>query len=135
MTVDDLTHIIISCAYKVHNILGPGFLEKVYENALRIELEKAGFRVRQQEPINVMYEGQIVGEYYADLWVNERVVVELKAALVLAKEHEVQLVNYLTATGVNDGLVINFGSSVQIKRKFREYKPKGSLMNAILPAN
>ena len=135
MTDDDLTQIIIGCAYKVHNILGPGFLEKVYENALRIELEKAGFRVRQQEPINVMYEGQIVGEYYADLWVNERVVVELKAALVLAKEHEVQLVNYLTATGVNDGLVINFGSSVQIKRKFREYKPKGSLMNAILPAN
>ena len=135
MTDDDLTHIIIGCAYKVHNTLGPGFLEKVYENALRIELEKAGFRVKQQEPINVMYEGQIVGEYYADLWVNERVVVELRAALVLAKEHEVQLVNYLTATRVNDGLLINFGPSVQVKRKFREYKPKGSLMNAILPAS
>jgi GxxExxY protein len=89
MTDEDLTHIIIGCAYKVHNTLGPGFLEKVYENALRIELEKAGFRVKQQEPIRVSYDGQIVGEYYADLWVNERVVVELKAALVLAKEHEV----------------------------------------------
>ena len=115
--------------------MGPGFLEKVYENALRIELEKAGFRVKQQEPINVVYDGQIVGEYYADLWVNERVVVELKAALVLAKEHEVQLVNYLTATGVNDGLLINFGPSVQVRRKFREYKPKVPLLNAILPPN
>jgi GxxExxY protein len=104
MTEDDLTHLIIGCAYKVHNTLGPGFLEKVYENALRIELEKAGFRVKQQEPINVIYEGQIVGEYYADLWVNERVVIELKAALVLAKQHEVQLVNYLTATGIKGGL-------------------------------
>ena len=133
MTEDDLTHTIIGCAYKVHNTLGPGFLEKVYENDLRIELEKAGFRVKQQEPINVVYDGQVVGEYYADLWVNERVVVELKAALALAKEHEVQLVNYLTATGINDGLLINFGLSVQVKRKFREYKPKAPLLNAILP--
>jgi GxxExxY protein len=135
MTDDDLTHTIIGRAYKVHNTLGPGFLEKVYENALRIELEKVGFRVKQQEPINVIYDGQIVGEYYADLWVNERVVLELKAALVLAKEHEVQLVNYLTATGINEGLLINFGPSVQVKRKFREYKPKIPLLNAILPAN
>ena len=131
---DDLTQMVIGCAYKVHNKLGPGFLEKVYENALRIELERIGFRVKQQEPINVMYDGQIVGVYYADLWVNERVVIELKAALVLAKEHEVQLVNYLTATGINDGLLINFGPSVQVKRKFREYKPKPPLLNAILPA-
>jgi GxxExxY protein len=135
MTADHLTHILIGCAYKVHNTLGPGFLEKVYENALRIELEKAGFRVKQQAPINVIYEGQIVGEYYADLRVNERVVVELKAALVLAKEHEVQLVNYLTATGIKDGLLINFGPSVQVKRKFREYKPKVPLLSSILPAN
>jgi GxxExxY protein len=133
MTDDDLTQRIIGCAYKVHNTLGPGFLEKVYENALRIELEKQGLRVKQQEPITVIYEGQVVGEYYADLWVDERVVVELKAALTLTREHEVQLVNYLTATGVNDGLLINFGPSVQVKRKFREYKPKTPLLNAILP--
>ena len=133
MTDDDLTQKIIGCAYKVHNTLGPGFLEKVYENALRIELEKLGLRVRQQEPINVEYEGLLVGEYYADLWVDDRVVIELKAAQTLAKEHEVQLVNYLTATGVNDGLLINFGPSVQVRRKFREFKPKGSLLNAILP--
>src|SRR6266480_7579288 len=135
MKDDDLTQKIIGCAYKVHNTLGPGFLEKVYENALRIELEKAGFRVQQQEPINVVYDGQVVGEYYADLWVNDRVVVELKAALALVKEHEVQLVNYLTATKVEHGLLLNFGSSVQVKRKFREYKPKGSLLRSILPVD
>jgi GxxExxY protein len=132
MTDDVLTQQIIGCAYKVHNTLGPGFLEKVYENALRIELEKLGLRVKQQEPISVEYEGQVVGEYYADLWVDERVVVELKAAQALAKEHEVQLVNYLTATRIDLGLLLNFGPSVQVKRKFREYKPKGSLLNSIL---
>ena len=134
MTDDELTEKIIGFAYTVHNKLGPGFLEKVYENALRIELQKAGLTVKQQEPISVFYDGQVVGEYYADLWVEERVVVELKAALALVKEHEVQLVNYLTATRVELGLLMNFGSSVQVKRKFREYKPKGSLLNSILPA-
>ena len=119
MTDDELTQTIIGCAYTVHNKLGPGFLEKVYENALRIELEKVGLRVKQQEPINVTYDGQVVGEYYADLWVNERVVLELKAALALVKEHEVQVVNYLTATKVEHGLLLNFGPSVQVKRKFR----------------
>jgi len=135
MTDNELTEKIIGCAFTVHNKLGPGFLEKIYENALRIELLKAGLTVKQQEPISVIYDGQVVGEYYADLWVEERVVVELKAALALAKEHEVQLVNYLAATGLDLGLLLNFGSSVQIKRKFREYKPKGSLLNAILPSN
>jgi GxxExxY protein len=134
MTDDELTEKIIGCAYIIHNKLGPGFLEKVYENALRIELQQAGLRVKQQEPISVFYDGQIVGEYYADLWVEERVIVELKAALALIKEHEVQLVNYLTATKVDLGLLLNFGSSVQVKRKFRVYKPKGSLLNSILPA-
>src|SRR2546427_9724233 len=129
MKDDDLTQQIIGCAFKVHNTLGPGFLEKVYENALRIELEKLGLRVKQQEPINVIYDGQVIGEYYADLWINECVVVELKAVQALVKEHEVQLVNYLTATRVNDGLLINFGPSVQVKRKFREYKPRGSLLD------
>ena len=130
MKDDDLTQIIIGCAYKVHNALGPGFLERVYENALRIELEKIGLRVKQQEPINVSYDGQVVGEYFADLWVDERVVIELKAAQSLDKRHEVQLVNYLTATGIDCGLLLNFGPSVQAKRKFREYKPKTSLINS-----
>lgn len=132
MTDDDLTRTIIGCAYTVHNILGPGFLEKVYENALRIELEKQGLTVRQQEPINVAYDGQLVGQYYADLWVAGRIIVELKAVQALAREHEVKLVNYLTATGIDNGLLLNFGPSVQVKRKFREYKPKGSLLDSIL---
>lgn len=131
MEDDALTREIIGCAYKVHNALGAGFLEKVYENALRIELIKLGHKVKQQEPINVTYEGHIVGEYFADLWVDEIVVLEIKAVQMLAKIHEVQLVNYLTATGINTGLVLNFGSSVQVRRKFREYTPK-PLLNSIL---
>ncbi len=103
MKDDDLTKIIIGCAYKVHNALGTGLIEKVYENALRIELQKLGLRVKQQEPVNVRYEGEIVGEYYADLWVDDNVVIELKAVQTLAKIHEVQLVHYLTATGISTG--------------------------------
>ena len=131
MEDDALTREIIGCAYKVHNALGAGFLEKVYENALLIELIKLGHKVKQQEPINVTYEGHIVGEYFADLWVDEIVVLEIKAVQMLAKIHEVQLVNYLTATGIDTGLVLNFGSSVQVRRKFREYTPK-PLLNSIL---
>ncbi len=123
MKDDSLTKTIIGCAFEVHNVLGAGFLEKVYENALRIELLKQGLKVKQQEPIQVYYEGQIVGSYYADLWVEDRIIIELKAVRSLSKAHEVQLVNYLTATGVDTGLLLNFGSSVQVKRKFREYKP------------
>lgn len=129
---DDLTQKIIGCAYRVHNTLGPGFLEKVYENALRIELEKLGLNIKQQEPLNVMYEGHQVGEYFADLWVDGRVVIELKAVQTLAQRHEVQLVNCLAATGVDTGLLLNFGSSVQVKRKFREYKPPARLIDSIL---
>jgi GxxExxY protein len=124
MKDDGLTRKIIGCAYKVHNALGTGFLEKVYENALRIELEKLGLRVKQQEPIHVWYDGQVVGEYYADLWIDDRVVVELKAVQTVVKEYEVKLVNYLTATMMDTGLLLNFGPSVQVKRKFREYTPK-----------
>jgi GxxExxY protein len=132
MKDDDLTHKIIGCAYKVHNALGQGFLEKVYENSLRIELEKLGLRVKQKEPINVTYEGHVVGMYYADLWVNDRVIIELKAVQTLVKQHEAQLVNYLAATGIDCGLLLNFGPSVQVKRKFREYTPRVSLMDSIL---
>jgi len=120
--IDVLTERIIGCAYAVHNALGPGFLEKVYENALRIELEEEGLAVEQQHPVPVRYRGRVVGDFYADLMVETRVIVELKAVVNLAKEHEVQLVNYLTATGIDDGLLINFGSSVDVKRKFREYR-------------
>jgi len=119
-----LTKTIIGCAYKVHNTLGAGFLEKVYENALALELHKADLTVVQQAPIQVRYDGEIVGEYCADLWVNQCVIVEIKAVRTLHRQHEVQLVNYLTATGTDTGLLINFGESVQVKRKFREYKKR-----------
>jgi len=122
MEINALTERIIGCAYAVHNALGPGYLEKVYENALRIELEEAGLSVTQQQPIPVHYHGQVVGDFYADLMVEGSVIVELKAIQSLAKEHEVQLVNYLAATGIDDGLLINFGSSVEVKRKFRQYR-------------
>jgi GxxExxY protein len=124
MKHDDLTYTIIGFAYKVHNVLGFGFLESVYENALRIELERAGVAVNLQEKLKVWYENHVVGDYVPDLWIADRLIIEVKAVLTLSKEHEVQLVNYLTATGIDNGLLINFGPSVQVKRKFREYKPK-----------
>ena len=132
MKDEHLTEKIIGCAYLVHNKLGSGFLEKVYENALRIELERLGLRVKQQEPVSVMYDDQVVGTFFADLWVDERVVVEVKAIEIMVKRHEVQLVNYLTATRIDTGLLLNFGTSVQVKRKFREYKPKAPTINSIL---
>jgi len=126
MQDEALTETIIGCAFKVHNTLGVGFLEKAYENSLCIELVRQNLDVKQQEPIKVYYEGHVVGEYYADLWVENRVIVEVKAVRTLSKQHEVQLVNYLTATGVDTGLLINFGPSVEVKRKFRQYKPRSN---------
>lgn len=123
MSDDELTEVIIGCAYKVHNTLGSGFLEKIYRKSLAIEIVKKGLRAEQEFPINVFYEGQEVGEYFADLLIENRIVIELKAVQYLGKEHEVQLVNYLTATGLEIGLLINFGSSVQVKRKHRTFKP------------
>ena len=126
MDINALTERIIGCAYRVHNELGPGFLEKVYENALKIELEEEALAVEQQHPIPVRYRERIVGDFYADLIVEGHVIIELKAIQNLAKEHEIQLVNYLAATGTDDGLLINFGASVEVKRKFREYKRQDS---------
>jgi GxxExxY protein len=126
MQDEALTEMIIGAAFKVHRALGQGFLEKVYENAMRIELVKLGIKVLQQEPINVRYQDQIVGEYFADLLIEDRIVIELKALQILNKQHEVQLVHYLTATGIDIGLLINFGTSVQVKRKYREYRVRSS---------
>jgi len=124
MDIHDLTYRVIGCAYKVHNVLGPGFLERVYENALKLELEKLGIDVRQQTKLPVRYEGQQVGLYFPDLWIEGQLIVEIKAALTLTRAHETQLIHYLAATGIDNGLLINFASSVQVKRKFRDYKPK-----------
>ena len=120
----ELTRKIIGCAFKVHNILGKGFLEKIYENAMFIELTKTGISVEKQTPLKVLYEGELVGEYYADLNVEQRIICEIKAVEKLSKSHEVQLVNYLTATGKDTGLLINFSDKVEVRRKFREYKCK-----------
>ena len=94
MNDNELTERIIACAFKVHNALGPGFSEKVYENAMRVELTRQHVKVRSQVAIQVSYEGEVVGEFVPDLWVEERVLVELKAVLALQKDHEVQSVNY-----------------------------------------
>lgn len=113
----ELTSAIIKAFYDVYNELGYGFLEKVYENALLLELRQRGYRVVQQAPIPVLYHGAKVGEYHADLLVNECVVLELKAADMLISEHEAQLINYLKATGISVGLLLNFGPKPQVRRK------------------
>ena len=117
MKYADLTEEIIKAAYKVHNALGFGFLEKVYQNALMIELKRMGLKVTSEMPIKVYYRNEIVGEYIADIIVEDKVILELKVVKDLAEIHEVQLVNYLKATGIKVGLLINFGHSVQVKRK------------------
>jgi GxxExxY protein len=113
----DLTSSIISCFYKVYNELGYGFLEKVYENALKIELESKGLFVEKQKPIAVYYNEYLVGEYFADLIVENKVILELKAAESLCEENEFQLINYLKATNIEVGLLLNFGKKPQISRK------------------
>ena len=113
----ELTDQIIGCAYDVYKKLGFGFAEKVYENAMMIKLGQKGLETVQQSPINVSFEGKLVGEYYADILVNQKVIIEIKAVTALSKAHEVQLVNYLKATGVKVGLLINFGDRIKIIRK------------------
>jgi len=114
---EEITAEIIKAFYKVYNTLGYGFLEKVYENAMMIELRNLGLNVHRQFPIKVTYEKQLVGEYFADLLVEELIIVELKAAENLCVEHEYQLVNYLKATELEVGLLLNFGKKPQFKRK------------------
>jgi GxxExxY protein len=116
----DLCGQVIGAAMKVHSTLGPGFLESVYQNALIWELRKAGPRSEAEKPISVHYDGQLVGAFTADVLVDDAVIVELKAVQTLAKAHEVQLVNYLVATGFDEGLLLNFGAErLEFKKKFR----------------
>ena len=117
MKHEELTQKIIKAFYTVYNSLGYGFLEKVYENALSIELVKYGFQVQKQKSISVYYDEQEVGIYYADLIVNDLDIIELKAASSIADEHYVQLLNYLKATNMEVGLLLNFGKKPEIKRK------------------
>ncbi len=113
----NLTEKIIRAFFKVNNTLGYGFLEKVYENAMVIELIKMGCNVRQQQNIKVYYETEEVGDYYADLLIDDLVIIELKAAESLCEEHEAQLINYLKATKMEIGLLLNFGKKAEFKRK------------------
>ena len=121
----DLCGQIIGLAMKVHSTLGPGFLESVYQNALIWEPRKAGLKGEAERPISVRYDGQVVGAFTADLLVNNCVIIELKASQSLAKAYEVQLVNYLTATGFDEGLLLNFGAErLEFKKKFRLPRPE-----------
>ena len=110
MLHQDLTRKIIGCAFEVQNELGVGFLESVYEKAMVVALAQSGIPVQAQAPINVSFRGVIVGSFYADLLVNERVIVELKTVSELSEQHRVQVLNYLNATGIPGGLLINFGN-------------------------
>lgn len=113
----EITNKIIKAYFNVYNKLGFGFLEKVYEHAMMIELPKNGLECKSQYPISVNYDAQKIGEYYADILVNDLVIIELKAAENLCKEHEAQLINYLKATNLEVGILLNFGKEPQFKRK------------------
>lgn len=113
----DITNKVIEAFYKVYNELGFGFLEKIYQNALFLELTAMNLFCEKQKPIKVHYNGQIIGEYFADLIINDCVILELKAAEILAGEHEMQLINYLKATDIEVGLLLNFGKKPQFRRK------------------
>jgi len=113
----NITDKVIRCFYEVYNILGYGFLEKVYESSLYNELTICGLSCERQKKIDVFYKGKLVGEYYADIITEDKVIIELKAAETICEEHEFQLINYLKATNIEVGLLLNFGKKPEIKRK------------------
>lgn len=125
MLYQDVTGQIIKAFFQVYNTLGYGFLESVYENALAHELRKLGFSVKQQQPIAVHYDNQVVGKYFADLLVDDKVLLELKSAKAIGSEHLAQLMNYLKATEIEVGLLLNFGPKASFKRRIltNDHKP------------
>ncbi len=121
MEYSELTEKIIGCAHSVYNKMGFGYLESVYEKCMLIELRKAGLKVESQKSLTVFYENETVGEFIADIIVNDTIILELKSAKQIIKAHEVQLVNYLVATGKPVGLILNFSESkVEVKRKIKD---------------
>ena len=123
ITADQLITEIIECAKRIRRQLGPGFLEKVYKNAMVVELRKLKLNFETEKLIQVLYDGIVVGEYRTDIIVERMLILELKATQDLSIANEVQLVNYLTSTQIDDGLLINFGSDkLQFKRKYRIYR-------------
>lgn len=113
----ELSDKIINCFYKVYNALGFGFLEKFYQKSLEIELANNGLMFESQYPIKVYYDNSIVGEYYADIFVESKIIIEIKAISTLVKENELQLINYLKSTNIEVGLLLNFGEKPEIKRR------------------
>lgn len=128
MDVEALINKVVKCAYTVHYSLSPGYLEKVYENALLVELQDNGIKAESQKGLEVRYRGHVVGEYVADIIVEDIIILEIKAVKNINVAHELQLVNYLSTTGMDHGLIINFGneSKIEIKRKYRTYNSKFS---------
>jgi len=123
ITTDQLITEVIECAKRIRRQLGPGFLEKVYKNAMVVELRKLNLNFETEKLIQVLYDGIVVGEYRTDIIVEGRLILELKATQDLSIANEVQLVNYLTSTQIDDGLLINFGADkLQFKRKYRIYR-------------
>ena len=130
MEVDELCDVIAGCAKTVRSQLTPGYEEKLYKNALMIELGERGIPFETEVPFQVRYKNHIIGDYHADIIVDHKVILELKAVSVLAPIHSIQLVNYLTATGINDGMLINFGGEkLEIRRKYRIYAPNSNRQN------
>lgn len=125
MNTEELIKTIIQCIYNVRGILGPGYLETVYLNAMMHELKLNGLQATAEKTLTVRYKDMVVSEFQADIIVDNRVIIELKAVESLHKIHEVQLVNYLTTTGIDSGILVNFGAAdIQIKRKYRIYNSK-----------
>ena len=123
ITTDHLITEVIECAKRIRRQLGPGFLEKIYKNAMVVELRKLKLNFETEKLIQVLYDGIVVGEYRTDIIVEGRLILELKATQDLSIANEVQLVNYLTSTQIDDGLLINFGADkLQFKRKYRIYR-------------
>jgi len=120
MKYKELSEQIIGCAYRVYNVMGFGFLESVYEKCMIIELLELGLKVEAQKHLTVFYDGKIVGQFVADIVVEDLIIIELKSVRQIVQIYEVQLVNYLTVTGLDVGLILNFGENgVEVKRKVR----------------
>lgn len=129
MTIDQLTESVIGMAMDIHRTLGPGFTESIYHRSLEVELAAASIPFESEVPINVFYKDKLVGKYEADLLIpiGQQLLIELKSCEAISKSHEAQTVNYLSATGIDHGLVLNFGAtSLQFKRKFRLYRPRST---------
>lgn len=135
MTTDYLlkeeTDGIIAAFYDVYNTLGYGFLERVYQNALYQELKRRGFKCEAQYKVKVYFKGQEVGEYFADILVNDHIILELKAVDTICREHELQLINYLKTTKIEVGLLLNFGERPQVRRKLFTNDRKNNLRSSV----